>query len=32
MSVRARLLRVAWLAIVVMPFVLAACKGGTPGY
>ena len=32
MSIRARFLRAVRLAIVVMPFVLAACKGGTSGY
>jgi hypothetical protein len=32
MSIRARFWRVAPLAIVVMPFILAACKGGAPGY
>jgi hypothetical protein len=32
MSVHSRLLRIVKLAIVVMPIVLAACKGGTSGY
>lgn len=33
MSIRARFLRVVRLAIVVMPFILAACgKDGTSGY
>jgi hypothetical protein len=32
MSTGARFLRVVSLAIVVMPLILAACKGGTSGY
>ena len=32
MSIRARLVDAVWLAIVVLPFILAACKGGTSGY
>jgi hypothetical protein len=32
MTIRARFMPVVRLAIVVIPFILAACKGGTSGY
>jgi len=33
MFIRAELLRVLSVAMIVVPFILAACnKGGTPGY